>query len=104
MRRKKQDPAAQLGRLTALLAAEVRHRLYARRPARMAGDGDRRESAIASEVMEEAFAFLLDDAHKPTPSIGAILATAIHLLERRIASRNRAKGDKPAANGGGVFT
>jgi hypothetical protein len=94
MRRNRQDLAAQLARLTALLAVEVRHRLYARRPVRLAGDSDRRESAIAGEVLEEA-----------APGIGAILAAAIHMLERRIAARNRAKGDKPAANGGGgAFT
>jgi hypothetical protein len=44
---------------------------------------------IAREVLEEA-----------SPGIGAILEAAIHLLERRIAARNRVKGGKPAANGG----
>ena len=92
MRRKQLDLAAQLARLTALLAVEVRHRLYARRPVRLAGDNDRRESVIASEVLEEA-----------APGVGAILATAIHMLERRIA-RQRVKGGSPAANGGSGST
>ena len=90
MRHKQRDPAAKLARLTSLLAVEVRHRLYARRPARLAADIDRRESVIANEALEEA-----------APEIDAILRAAILLFERRIAARARVKGGKPAANGGG---